>query len=66
MGIEFTGLDEATQERLQQQIDAMAAESGTSEERPGRWLDHPILFPSNHAAQKLNPGCAPAIECEEP
>ena len=31
MGIEFTGLDEATQERLQQQIETMAAESETSE-----------------------------------
>jgi hypothetical protein len=30
MGIEFTGLDEKTRERLQQQIDAMAAESETS------------------------------------
>ena len=26
MGIEFTGLDRSTQERLQQQVDAMAAE----------------------------------------
>ena len=30
MGIEFTGLDEVTQERLQQQIEAMAAEGETS------------------------------------
>jgi hypothetical protein len=30
MGIEFTGLDEATQERLQKQIEAMAAEGETS------------------------------------
>jgi hypothetical protein len=30
MGIEFTGLDEATQERLQQQVETMAAEDGTS------------------------------------
>ena len=27
MGIEFTGLDEVTQERLQQQIETMAAEA---------------------------------------
>jgi PilZ domain-containing protein len=31
MGIEFTGLDEPTQNRLQQQIETMAAESETSE-----------------------------------
>jgi PilZ domain len=31
MGIEFIGLDEETQERLQRQVEAMAAESGTSE-----------------------------------
>ena len=30
MGIEFTGLDEKTKERLQQQIETMAAESETS------------------------------------
>ncbi len=30
MGIEFTGLDEATQDRLQQQVEAMAAEGETS------------------------------------
>ena len=30
MGIEFTGLDEATQERLQQQVETMAAEGGIS------------------------------------
>ena len=36
MGIEFTGLDEATQERLQQQIETMAAESEHLRERPGR------------------------------
>jgi PilZ domain len=35
MGIEFTGLDEKTSERLQQQIDTMAAESETSENTPG-------------------------------
>jgi hypothetical protein len=35
MGIEFTGLDEKTKERLQQQIDAMAAESETSENPQG-------------------------------
>jgi len=35
MGIEFTGLDEETQERLQQQIESMAAESGTSENAQG-------------------------------
>lgn len=35
MGIEFTGLDEATQERLQRQIEAMAAESETSENAKG-------------------------------
>jgi hypothetical protein len=35
MGIEFTGLDEKTRERLQQRIDAMAAESETSESTPG-------------------------------
>ena len=27
MGIEFTGLDETTQKRLQEQVEAMAAES---------------------------------------
>ncbi len=35
MGIEFTGLDDKTRERLQQQIEAMAAESETSEKTPG-------------------------------
>lgn len=35
MGIEFTGLDEATQERLQQQIETMAAEGETSENAQG-------------------------------
>ena len=30
MGIEFTGLDDRTRERLQQQIETMAAESETS------------------------------------
>jgi hypothetical protein len=36
MGIEFTGLDEKTRERLQKQIDAMAAEeSATSKNPPG-------------------------------
>ncbi len=35
MGIEFTDLDEATQERLQEQIEAMAAESATSENAQG-------------------------------
>jgi PilZ domain len=30
MGIEFTGLDDKTRERLQQQVEAMAAESETS------------------------------------
>ena len=32
MGIEFTGLDDKTRERLQQQIEAMAAEPETSQE----------------------------------
>jgi hypothetical protein len=31
MGIEFTGLDEKTRERLQQRIETVAAESETSE-----------------------------------
>lgn len=35
MGMEFTDLDDKTRERLQQQIDAMAAESETSENIPG-------------------------------
>jgi hypothetical protein len=35
MGIEFTGLDEKTRERLQQQIETMAAESETSENSQG-------------------------------
>lgn len=35
MGIEFTGLDETIQERLQKKIEAMAAESGTSENAQG-------------------------------
>jgi hypothetical protein len=35
MGIEFTGLDDGTRERLQQQIDTMAAERETSQKSPG-------------------------------
>ena len=35
MGIGFTGLDKAIQERLQKRIEAMAAESGTSENAQG-------------------------------
>ncbi len=35
MGIEFTGLDDMTRERLQEQIEAMAAESETSQKTPG-------------------------------
>ena len=35
MGIEFTGLDPSIQKRLQQQIDAMAAESEPSRNVPG-------------------------------
>jgi hypothetical protein len=35
MGIEFTGLDQNTQERLQRQIEAMAAESQTPENAQG-------------------------------
>jgi hypothetical protein len=35
MGIEFTGLDEKTQERLQQQVETMAAESEHSENVQG-------------------------------
>jgi hypothetical protein len=35
MGMEFTGLGDKIRERLQQQIDAMAAESETSENTPG-------------------------------
>ena len=35
MGIEFTGLDEKTQERLQQQVDAMAAEEEPSKNVQG-------------------------------
>jgi hypothetical protein len=35
MGIEFTGLDEQTQNRLQQQVEAMAAESEPSEKTQG-------------------------------
>ena len=35
MGIEFTGLDQKTQERLQQQVDAMAAESEPSQNVQG-------------------------------
>jgi hypothetical protein len=35
MGIEFTGLDPLIQKRLQQQIDAMAAESEPSRNVPG-------------------------------
>jgi Tfp pilus assembly protein PilZ len=34
MGIEFTGLDEKTRERLQQQIDTMAAEAESSDNTP--------------------------------
>jgi hypothetical protein len=35
MGIEFTGLDPAIQERLQQQVDAMAADSEPSKNVQG-------------------------------
>jgi PilZ domain len=35
MGIEFTGLDEKTRERLQQQVETMAAESTASENPKG-------------------------------
>ena len=35
MGIEFTGLDDKTRERLQQRIETMAAESETSENTQG-------------------------------
>ncbi len=35
MGIEFIGLDDKTRERLQQQIETMAAESETSQKTPG-------------------------------
>lgn len=35
MGIEFTGLDEKTRERLQQRIEGMAAEAGTSPNTEG-------------------------------
>jgi len=35
MGIEFTGLDEKTRERLQQRIEAMATEAETSENTEG-------------------------------
>ena len=35
MGIEFTGLDDKTRERLQQQIETMAAEPETSQKSPG-------------------------------
>jgi hypothetical protein len=35
MGLEFTGLDEETQVRLQQQVEAMAAESGLSKNAQG-------------------------------
>ena len=34
MGIEFTGLDDATQDRLQQQVEAMAADSAPSKAPP--------------------------------
>ena len=36
MGIEFTGLDADTQKRLQQQVEAMAAESETPRTRRAR------------------------------
>jgi hypothetical protein len=35
MGIEFTGLDQQTQDKLQAQVDSMAAESGTSTNAQG-------------------------------
>lgn len=35
MGIEFTGLDDKTRERLQQQIETMGGESETSQKTPG-------------------------------
>ena len=35
MGIEFTGLDEKTQERLQQQVETMAAEEEPSKNVQG-------------------------------
>ena len=35
MGIEFTGLDEETQQRLQKQIETMAADSAGLENAPG-------------------------------
>jgi len=35
MGIEFTGLDDKTRERLQQQIETMAGESENSQKTPG-------------------------------
>ena len=46
MGIEFTGLDEQTQNRLQQQVEAMAAESEPSKKHPGRRVRRPssLLF----------------------
>jgi hypothetical protein len=36
MGIEFTGLDEPTRKRLQQHVDAVAAESSPFATDPGR------------------------------
>jgi hypothetical protein len=35
MGIEFTGLDPSTQDKLQQQVNSMVAESDSSRKVPG-------------------------------
>jgi hypothetical protein len=43
MGIEFTGLDQLTQKRLQQQIETIAVESpeiGSSAEIADAWIRH--------------------------
>jgi hypothetical protein len=43
MGIEFTGLDQATQKRLQQQVEAVVVESpeiGSGAEITDTWIRH--------------------------
>lgn len=46
MGIEFTGLDEATQRQLQQQVESMAVESSPFPDRAGR-LPTPVFSESS-------------------
>ena len=49
MGIEFTGLDDETRNRLQSRIEAMAEESEAARRRPGTLVRPSLIsiFPSN-------------------